>query len=72
MAAAASTFCRAPAVAGALTQRTAGLPPRLEAGLQGCAARFTSASGDAPMFDSLGGTEDAAQQARHPEQPIAN
>ena len=70
MAAAASAFCRAPAVASALNQRTAGLPPRLEAGLQRCAARFASASGDAPIFDSLGGTEDAVQEeVRHQSSP---
>ena len=69
VAAAASAFCRAPAVARALTQRAAGLPQRLEAGLQRCAARFTSASGDALVFDSLGGTEDAVQQVWAPEQP---
>ena len=66
MAAAASAFCTNPAVARALTQRTAGLPPRLEAGLQQCAARFARASGEAAVLDSLASSEDALQQVRNP------
>lgn len=64
MAAAASAFCRTPAIGSALTQRTSGLPPHLEAGLQECAAGFASASGNVSVFDSLGGSQDALQHVR--------
>lgn len=45
VAAAAAAFCALPAVAHALAERAAGLPPRLEGSLQRCLERFGSGCG---------------------------
>ncbi|KAK9827686.1 hypothetical protein WJX81_008370 [Elliptochloris bilobata] len=54
VAAAAAAFCGSPAVSRALAERTAGLPPRLEEGLQRCAERLGGAT---QLCDSLVGSE---------------